>query len=474
MSSQPQNGGWAELLAPRYLATMTTLCLGVALFAFNAFLASTALPTAVQELQGVALISWALTLYLVFAIMGGVGAALTKKFLGARNTLLLSAVIFLCGTLVAANANSMPVVLAGRALQGSGEGVMAAVCFALIPELFPSRLVPKVFGTQAMVWAVAAFGGPVLAGLLTELVSWRAAFLVNVPIVLIFIALVTFIAPNSKVVSAAEAFPGIRLLLIGGGIMCVAFAGLVGPLFAAGLLLAAALLLVSAILLDRRSPTQLLPGDAFRLNSVLGAGFWIILLMPVAGASGAVYLVLVLQEVWNYGPTAAGAVGAVMAVAWSVSAITVANVHDPRARLTFIRIGPALLMAGLCGILVAFWLGLLPVLILAQCAVGAGFGMCFGYTNQTIMEAASATERDRASALLPTLQSAGNAIGAAIAGLAANSAGFAMAISASDYLRAIVPVFTVAALIALLAWACALRMTNLASSAMQPVGATTG
>ena len=45
---------------------------------------------------------------------------------------------------------------------------IAAICFALIPELFPSRLVPKVFGLQAMIWAIAAFGGTAAAGLLTE------------------------------------------------------------------------------------------------------------------------------------------------------------------------------------------------------------------------------------------------------------------------------------------------------------------
>ncbi len=54
----------------------------------------------------------------------------------------------------------MTEVLIGRALQGVGEGIVAATCYALIPELFPSRLVAKVFGAEAVVWAVAAFGGP--------------------------------------------------------------------------------------------------------------------------------------------------------------------------------------------------------------------------------------------------------------------------------------------------------------------------
>src|SRR5690606_365148 len=177
---------------PRYATVTLILCLGVALFAFNAFLASTALPTAVQEVGGLGLISWATTLYLVFAIVGGAAAALLKLRFGARSALLASTTLFLVGTLIAAQGSSMHEVLIGRSLQGLGEGVVGAVCFALIPDLLPSRLVPKVFGMQAVVWAVAAFGGPLGAGLLTELVSWRAAFLVNVPLALIFAGMVIF------------------------------------------------------------------------------------------------------------------------------------------------------------------------------------------------------------------------------------------------------------------------------------------
>jgi len=70
---------WSELLTPEYAIATTTLCLGVSLFAFNGFLVSTSLPTAVEELGGAALISWSLTVYLVFAIVGGSGAAVIKQ-----------------------------------------------------------------------------------------------------------------------------------------------------------------------------------------------------------------------------------------------------------------------------------------------------------------------------------------------------------------------------------------------------------
>ncbi|WP_240231618.1 MFS transporter [Devosia lacusdianchii] len=459
--SDSTSGSWAEIFTPRYATVTLILCLGVALFAFNAFLASVALPTAVQQLGGIALISWALTLYLVFAIMGGAGAALLKQRLGSRTALLVSSAVFLVGTLIAANASTMTEVLIGRSFQGLGEGVVAAICFALIPELFPSRLVPKVFGMQAVIWAVAAFGGPVGAGLLTELVSWRAAFLINVPLVLIFATMVMFKVPGrDNVPGLNPGFPGVRLLTIGAGIMLVALAGISTPLVATGLLAVAAILLVGAVALDARSRVRLMPDGAFRPNSTVGSGLWVVLLMPIAGATSAVYLVLLVQQLWGYGPTLAGAVGAVMAVAWSLSAITVANVRQRETRKVLIRTGPALIAIGMAGVLIGLLAGQIVIVLVAQLAIGAGFGISNGYLNLTLMEASSDNDRDRTSALLPTTQSAGNAIGAALAGVAANTAGYASAVTTDAIHLAIIPVFVLGAAVAGLAFVAALRTTS--------------
>lgn len=455
-------GRWSEIVQPRYASVTLILCLGVSLLAFNSFVATVSLPTAVQELGGVALISWAVTLFLVFAIVGGSGAALLKQRLGARAGLLLSAGIFLAGTLIAAYAGSMPVVLVGRALQGLGEGVVAAICFALIPELFPSRLVPKVFGMQAMIWAVAAFGGPAVAGLLTELVSWRAAFAFSVPLVLIFAVMVVFVVPaHDRDGGRRVQFPGLRLFTIGLGIMLVALAGLASPLPASGLLAGAGLLLAGAVWLDGRSRDRLMPPDAFRPVSVVGTGLWMSLLINVAGAGSAVYLVLVVQQMWGFGATLAGALAAVLAVAWSFSAICVANVRRKETRKTLIRLGPAMIGLGLALVLAGLLLDQLGVVIAGQLLIGGGFGTCNGYLNLTMMEAASDAERDRTSSLMPTTQSAGNAIGAALAGVAANMAGMASAVSAAQIKVAVVPVYGVGMAMALLALLAALRTTAL-------------
>ncbi|OCW57301.1 MFS transporter [Hoeflea olei] len=456
--------GWGELLQPQNLAATTTLCLGVGLFAFNEFFISTALPTAVGELGGAALLSWALTLYLVFAIVGGMMAADMKRRFGARATLLAAAGVFVAGTLLAVTAGSMVDVLAGRLLQGAGEGVVAALCYALIPELFPSRLVPKVFGAEAMVWALAAFGGPVLAGALTEYWSWRAAFFISVPAAAIFAALVVAIVPRRGPASPARTtIPFSRLFAAGTAILMISVSGtLDGVVPVAGLLAAAGAILVLTVRSDIASSNPVLPSQAFWVSSPLGAGLWVVVLMPLAHAGTSVFLVYALQHLWDLGPTAAGALSAVMAVSWSSSAIVVASLRTRTARHRMLLAGPVLLTAGLAGLTVASVSGALWLVLPAQIASGAGFGFSWGTLSQLMMEVSDDAERDRTSAMLPTLQSAGYAIGAAVFGLVANTMGFAEDMPDTVLKTAMLAVFAGATLVAAVSILFGLRMGSLA------------
>ncbi|MDO9414748.1 MFS transporter [Pararhizobium sp.] len=462
-SGESEAGTWGELLRPRYLAATVTLCLGVALFAFNEFFISTALPSAVRELGGAALLSWAFTFYLVFAIVGGMVAANLKQRFGARNTLLAAATVFIAGTLLASFAASMPQVLAGRLLQGAGEGVVAALCYALIPELFPSRLVPKIFGAEAIVWATAAFLGPLISGALTEHWSWRAAFFVNVPVAAIFIALVLFIVPRAGTVrQSGPTIPYLRLVAAGFGILLISLSGTVASTgLMATLLVLAAMILLGVVHLDRRSGNPVLPRRAFSTGTPLGSGFWIILLMPLAQAAAAVFLVYGLQHLWQLGPTAAGFLSAVMAMSWSSTAIVVASLRSQALRNRIIQLGPVLLLAGLTSLLVAMATGTLWLVALGQLAIGAGFGISWGTLSQLMMDVSTNEERDRTSAMLPTLQSAGYAIGAAVFGLVANLRGFDEAASDAVLRSALLTVFTAACAVAAVAEVFGIRAVRL-------------
>lgn len=429
---------WRELFTRENAPPLITLSLGVMLHAFNGFLVATALPTAVLEIGGIAFMSWSFTVYLVLSIVGGAGAARLKQMVGGRQAMVLPALVFLAGTLIAGFAPSMPVFLVGRALQGIGEGVISALCYIFIPVLFPSRLIARVFGVEAMVWALGSFGGPVIAGILTETVSWRMAFFVNVPVALLFLGLVTRFVPADpgSLDPKAREVPLGRLAGCGVGIMLVAVAAISGDTIRAALLILGAFaILIGVFVYDRRRPDRLFPSDAFALTTTVGMGLWMILLMPIAHSPVSTYLNIAIQNLWGFAPTAAGLIHATMALSWSGSALIVAGTDSPRGRLALIRLGPVLVVSGLTGILLAVRHDVPWAVVPCQVAIGSGFGICWAFLSQAIMEAARPGERDAATTMLQTVLSSGFALGAAIAGLGVNSAGFAPQLGAEGIVQ---------------------------------------
>ncbi len=429
-------GGWLELLSSEHLATTLMLSMGVALFAFNGFFVSTVLPSAIAEIGGGRLIAWSVSLYLIGSIVAGVTAARLKQRFGARRVLVAATLIFLAGTLAAAVAGSMEQVLLGRIGQGLGEGIVAAICYALIPALYPSRLVPKVFGVEALVWTCASFGGPVAAGWLAETFSWRTAFLINIPFGLLFLLLALFTAGTRETATVGSSVAKSPLALLSVGLLMILSSGVMENAFlSASLVLSGLALLAFSVRRDRISAESLMPHSAFSLSSTVGTGLWLVLLMPVAQATSSVYFVFGLQHGFGFGPLAAGGLGAVMAMSWSLVAVLVAHTGTREGRRRAIEAGPVLQFGGMILVASGFHLGSLSLLIAGQIVVGAAFGASWAFLSQMLMEASTARERDKTSGLIPTLQSAGFAIGAAFAGLAGNSLGLVDA-SISDATRA--------------------------------------
>ncbi len=441
--------GWRQLLSRGLAPATATVCLGEAIHALNTFIVSTTMPSIVVDLGGVALISWASTVYLVAAIVGGAAAGFLKQRLGGRAALIGSALTFAAGTLGASLATSMPMVLAGRTLQGLGDGVIAAACYALVAQLFPAPLVPKMFGLLAVIWAVAAFGGPLLAGILTETVCWRAAFLVNIPLILAFAALVAAVVPRTARIGGRVDVPFGRLAAIAAGIMLVAIAGLATEkLHVAAAIGVAMAMLVGVFVVDRGSRNRLFPSDAFSPRTVVGTALWVVLLMPLAQVCTAVYLPLFLQHLWGHGPTVAGSFTAITALAWSGAAMIVAMLKGAAVSRAMIRLGPVMVAAGLAGAAIAVPQGLHWLLALCQVMIGAGFGVSWAFLSQAVMTNARPGEADTASGLVPTAQAAGYAIGAALSGLVAHAAGLSSTLDAPTIAHASAWIFGTGAALA--------------------------
>src|SRR5688572_15870768 len=150
----------------------------------------TAMPTAVTELDGLAWYGWPFSAFLVASVVGMVLGGEAGDRRGPRVALPLGVGAFAAGLLVSGVASHMAVLVAGRAVQGLGAGVMATLLYVIAGQAYEAGLRPRLFGAISAAWVLPALVGPLIAGLITTHTSWRLVFLGLLPVVGVGLVLV--------------------------------------------------------------------------------------------------------------------------------------------------------------------------------------------------------------------------------------------------------------------------------------------
>jgi len=162
----------------------------VTLIAFESMAVGTAMPTAVTELDGLAWYAWPFSAFLVASVVGMVLGGEAGDRRGARLALPLGVGTFAAGLLVSGVAQHMAVLVAGRAVQGLGAGVMVTLLYVIAGHAYEAELRPRLFGAISAAWVLPALVGPLVAGLVTTHASWRLVFFGLLPLVAVGLLLV--------------------------------------------------------------------------------------------------------------------------------------------------------------------------------------------------------------------------------------------------------------------------------------------
>jgi EmrB/QacA subfamily drug resistance transporter len=188
---------------------MTIICCGGAMTSLDSVIISTALPSIAEQLSATtAELAWIGAAYLLASAVWQPLLAPLSDNIGRKPVLCVGMGFFLGGSLVAALAQSPSVLIVGRVLQGLGGGNIQVLCNLMMVDLFPlseRALYIAMFGAASCTGAAL---GPILGGALTQLVSWRWCFWINVPIIsvtlLILVVLLDLPRPSSSM-------PAVRL-----------------------------------------------------------------------------------------------------------------------------------------------------------------------------------------------------------------------------------------------------------------------
>jgi EmrB/QacA subfamily drug resistance transporter len=401
---------------------LVAICLGAFMLLVDVTIVTVALPWMARSLRAsFSGLQWVLDIYALSLAALLLGAGALADLLGRRRVYVAGLVLFAAASLACGLAPNAATLIAARGVQGVGGAAMFTTTLALLGSTYHGRDRGVAFGVWGAVNGVAAAGGPILGGLLTEHMSWRAIFLVNPPVTAVTIAL------TLACVRETGRTPGVRLDVAGLCSFTICSGAVTYGLIRAGgdgfgapvpLLMfgLAAVALAVFVAVERRARRPLLDLALFRSPSFGAIMLGGAMLMASAFACLA-FTSVWLQAVLGLGPVKAGlALVPMAATSFVVSAAGARVLHRVPPRLT---IGVGLLLigagAGLQGVLSAgsTWTAITPGLVVG----GVGVGLAIPSLSSAAMTAVPHERGGMAGGALNTSRQLGYALGVAVLGV---------------------------------------------------------
>ena len=389
---------WSARSAPFIIGAF----LQMTFIAVEAFAVTTVLPGAMAELDAENWYSLAFAATISTSLVGMVVGGNWSDRSGPRPPLAVGGGLFLLGLALCVLAPGAATFIAGRLLQGIGGGIVSVVLYVLIARIIPAPARPAMFGLLTTAWLVPSMAGPVVAGALAQLLTWRAVFaliLVGSGLALLVLLRVAHAGggPMDEAARATAIFGRTgRLSLLAAGVLVLLHLGAQTGGLRALLLVGAGL---AALALVART---LLPPGTLRLR---GAAQRLVALRAGFGVSSAVpdvYLTLYLQSERGLSPTAAGLILAVGALGWASGSFVQTRRPSTSAdhRLLIVLAAPLVAAAPVGALLLVTGLVPVPLVVLTALLKGVGMGIASARVATATLDLAPPAEQGGYSSAL--------------------------------------------------------------------------
>jgi EmrB/QacA subfamily drug resistance transporter len=294
------------------------------LAALEATAVGTAMPTVVADLGGVSRYSWVFSAYLLTSTTTVPMFGKLADLYGRRRIYLFSVVVFMLGAMLSGTATSFTQLILWRALQGLGAGGVQPTSITIVADIYTLEERGKMQGVFSAVWAVSSLVGPAAGGLITDLLSWRWVFFLNVPFGLASAFLLgAFLREKTErrehsldVAGTLSLTAAVALLLLalleGSELWGWTDARTLGMLAASGAGL------VYFLAQERRTPEPMLPLDLFK-NRVIAVSSLGSLVIGTTMFCAAAFVPMFTQGVLGGTATDAGMTLAPMSIGWPIA-----------------------------------------------------------------------------------------------------------------------------------------------------------
>ncbi len=396
--------------------------LAVTFVAFEALAVATILPLVGRHLGDLRLYGWVFSAFLLASLVGIVVAGTLADRVPLGRPMLYGLGLFALGLVIGGTAPDMAVLVAGRAVQGLGAGVVPAVAYVAISRCYPDGARPRMFAVLSTAWVVPGLVGPAIAALVATAVGWRWVFLGLIPLVVAAGALVVLALRNVPppanpdaatvpylAVLGVVAGAGTALASLNSGVLPV----VVGGGIAGGILLAASL--------RRLTPPRYLTARPGLTATILSRA-----LLTCCFFAGDAYVPYAIVTV-RHAPTVLAAIALTAStLTWTAGSWVQARCIARYGPRRLVRIGECLVAVGLALMCAVLLPSVPPALaIVAWTVAGGGIGTAYSPLSLTTLDRAAPGEEGRATSALQLCDVLGQAVGIGVAGaiVAASSTG---------------------------------------------------
>ncbi|MEE9202304.1 MAG: DHA2 family efflux MFS transporter permease subunit, partial [Dehalococcoidia bacterium] len=296
------------------VVTVIGVLLGLLLAALDQTIVATALPRIVSDLGGFDRFAWVFTAYMLASTAGLPIAGKLSDIYGRKPLYLVGIAIFILGSILSGTSQTMMQLILFRGLQGLGAAVIMANAFAVVGDIFPPAERGKWMGIFGAVFGLASIVGPLTGGYITDNLSWRWVFYVNLPVGLVAAAVLLAAMPHlrDRSVKRKIDFTGAATLVaaVVSLLLALTWAGNTYPWVSPqviGLMSFSAAMLLVFWMVERRAAEPVLPPILFA-NRIFNVAMGVTLLTGIAMFGTIIFLPLFIQVVIGASATWSGAV----------------------------------------------------------------------------------------------------------------------------------------------------------------------
>ena len=402
--------------------TLAAMCFALFMLMLDNTVVNVALPSIQDDLgSGLSSLEWVVNGYLLsFGVLLVTGGRLGDIF-GRRRAFLVGVTIFAVSSATAGLASGTGTLIASRIVQGVGGALMMPATLSIVTHAFPPHERGKAIGTWAGVSALALAIGPVLGGLLTEHVSWRAIFYLNVPVAIGAVIATLFAVRESRDESVGREidFAGVTVFTAGVTALVLALIeanswGWGSPAIL-GLLAGSVLALGAFVAVERRVAAPMVDLPLFKTRNFVGTNI-VALIVTFAMMAQFFFVTLYMQNILGFSPVEAG-------LRFLPATLMIVAIAPIAGRLTD-RVGPRWLIGGGLG-LVTVSLYILTTIGTGTTygsiwpsftLMGLGMALVMSPMSAAAMNAVPVTKAGVASGILSMNRMVGGTLGIAVIG----------------------------------------------------------